>query len=116
MRLSCVDGRARLPSGFTNTDVRGAGAGAKVKARDSRVRYSRPTRAADMASTNGVITPPTQSDHLQPHSPTDSAERKRKREDDVSHDRASSEDAQAQRDILDLLRQYVKCVLFLWPY
>lgn len=63
------------------------------------------------ATTNGAVTPPARAEHDGTHLLADSAERKRKREDNMSHDPTSSEDAQTQRDILDLLRQYVRLAL-----
>lgn len=68
----------------------------------------RPARASStMASINGAVTPPEQAEHRHSQPPADSAEKKRKREEDVAHDGAHTDSVQGQRDISDILRQYV---------
>lgn len=73
------------------------------------VAFPRPARASHpifnmAATTNGAATPPAALDTNSTHA-TDSAEKKRKRDDDVSPDQTATGNAQAQRDILDILRQ-----------
>lgn len=68
-----------------------------------------PSRFDMAATTNGAVTPSAHAGLVQSHSPIDSAGKKRKREDEMSPDQAPVGSAQAQRDILDILRQYVIC-------
>jgi hypothetical protein len=54
-----------------------------------------------MATTNGALTPPASA-----ATPSDTAELKRKREeDDTTYTEAESRNAQLQRDILEILQQ-----------
>lgn len=60
-----------------------------------------------MATVNGEGAPSAQAEHTKSPQAADSAEKKRKREEEASHDEPPSASTQGQHDILDILRQYV---------
>ena len=88
-------------------------------AREVRVRLKTAARTPGfddltaMATTNGALTPPAAPGPVRANSPAEVADLKRKREDDESQphplkDATSSRNAQTQKDILEILEQYVQ--------